>query len=158
MWKRTFNLDSRISIKNGLAGHVYSLEHDVRFYELTRKEILNHGLDNFVTLVHASLKLVNIENRKWQWYDLSSLNKYLGKIDVLLIDGPPGLIQKHSRYPALPMLKKFFNQNITVILDDSARSDEQEIIKRWEQENPEFKSTYINTVKGMCVLKQNNKP
>lgn len=73
----------------------------------------------------------------------------------MLVDGPPGQIQKHSRYPAIPLLKSYFSKKITIVLDDSTRQDEVEIVDRWISENPEFLLTKISTQKGMSVIKQN---
>lgn len=41
-----------------------------------------------------------------------------------------------------------------IVLDDSDRTDEQEIINRWILENPEFYASQLKTEKGMSVLKQ----
>ncbi|MES9855801.1 MAG: hypothetical protein ABW166_04240 [Sedimenticola sp.] len=40
---------------------------------------------------------------------------------MLVIDGPSGFIQKHSRYPALPLLFDKLSNNGMVFLDDAAR-------------------------------------
>lgn len=145
-------------LKNGWVSKCISIEHDMQFYESTKSDLIKHQMENFVNLIYAPLKPFMINEKEWFWYDTEIIEKEINRIDLLLVDGPPGQIQKHSRYPAVPLLKKFFHKNSAIVIDDMARQDEQEIIKRWEQENPEFKSTYINTVKGMCVIKQNNKP
>ncbi len=138
--------------KEKMVNHIVSLEHNKQFYETTKLDIEAHGLEKYITLIYAPLKQIQINNVQWQWYDLSVANDAIGQIDLLLVDGPPGYLQKHSRYPAIPMLKKFFNQNTTIILDDSIRPDEQEIIERWLLENPELEVNELRTRRGMCIM------
>jgi len=69
---------------------------------------------------------------------LICFNNFFDQIDIILVDCPPGFLQKHSQYPAFPLLKKFFHKNTAVVLDDSYRRDEQEFFNRWLLENPEF--------------------
>lgn len=140
--------------KNNNVGHIISLEHNQQFYETTKRDLQVHCLDKFVTLIYAPLKQIQIDIEQWLWYDVSRLNEYINQIDLLLIDGPPGMIQKHSRYPAFPILKGLFNKNTVILLDDSFRNDESEITERWLLENPEFSANRINTDKGLCILKQ----
>jgi hypothetical protein len=75
-------------------------------------------------------------------------------IDLLIIDGPPGFIQKHSRYPALPLLNKQLAKDCVVFLDDAARDDEQEMVRRWLKTYPEFHADYIANERGCYVLKR----
>jgi hypothetical protein len=74
------------------------------------------------------------------------------KIDLLLIDGPPGFIQPLSRYPAIPTLYNNLDEHCTVILDDAARKDEQIIAKKWANEHSEFTLTFHDQGHGMAVL------
>lgn len=139
--------------KNKMANHVFSLEHNKQFYEATKNDIQIHGLEKFVTLIYAPLKQIQIEGEQWQWYALPHIMNSIVQIDLLLVDGPPGFLQKKSRYPAFSVLKEFFHKNTVIVLDDSDRPDEQEIINRWILENPELSVENIGTVKGMSVIK-----
>jgi hypothetical protein len=62
----------------------------------------------------------------------------LGKIDLLLVDGPPAFEREDTlaRYPALPMFTKALTEDCTVVLDDIERRGERRVIKRWEDESP----------------------
>ena len=73
---------------------------------------------------------------------------------MLVIDGPPGFLQKHSRYPALPMLNERLAEYCAVFLDDAAREDEQELVRRWLKENPGFQVEYIENERGCYILKR----
>jgi hypothetical protein len=139
-------------VKNKIIKHFISVEHDKQFYDATLMDLKEHGIEKSVTLLHAPLKNIKIKGKVWFWYDTGVIYEMVDLIDILLVDGPPGQIQKHSRYPAVPLLKKFFNPNTIVVVDDSDRPDEKEIINRWLLENPEFCTSQLKTEKGMCVL------
>lgn len=144
-------------LKNRMVSKCISLEHNKQFYESTKTDLINHQLEEYVNLIYTPLKPVIIKDKQWFWYDTNVIYETVDQIDLLLVDGPPGQIQKHSRYPAVPLLKKLFNPNSIVIVDDSNRSDELEIVNRWLLENPELTLNKLETKKGMCVLKQNTR-
>jgi glycosyltransferase involved in cell wall biosynthesis len=139
-------------VKNKIIKHFISIEHEEQFYEATLNDLKKHTLEKYVTLLYAPLKRISINGEEWFWYNTDRFETTINQIDILLVDGPPGQIQKHSRYPAFPLLKKFFHKNIVVVLDDSDRTDEKEIINRWLLENPGFCASHLKTEKGMCVL------
>ena len=71
---------------------------------------------------------------------------------MLVIDGPPGFIQKHSRFPALPLLfDKMADQSI-IFMDDAAREDEKEIVSMWLEMNDGISHEYIETERGCSVF------
>jgi glycosyltransferase involved in cell wall biosynthesis len=139
-------------VKNKIIKHFISIEHEEQFYEATLDDLKKHTLEKYVTLLYAPLKRISINGEEWFWYNTDRFETTINQIDLLLVDGPPGQIQKHSRYPAFPLLKKFFHKNTAVVLDDSDRPDEKEIINRWLLENPGFCASHLKTEKGMCVL------
>jgi glycosyltransferase involved in cell wall biosynthesis len=139
-------------VKNKIIKNFISIEHEEQFYEATLDDLKKHTLEKYVTLLYAPLKRISINGEEWFWYNTDRFETTINQIDLLLVDGPPGKIQKHSRYPAFPLLKKFFHKNTAVVLDDSNRPDEKEIINRWLFENPGFCASQFKTEKGMCVL------
>ena len=106
-------------------GHVHSLENNEEYADNTRHQLEGFSLNDWCDVVHAPLKDILVGEEKFQWYDITSLPEV--EIDVLVIDGPPGFIQKHSRYPALPLLKKKLAKNCMIFLDDAAREDEKRV-------------------------------
>jgi hypothetical protein len=58
----------------------------------------------------------------------------LEMIDMLFVDGPPGMLQRHSRYPAVPQLLSRLSPSAVVLLDDAGRSDEREIMETWSRD------------------------
>ena len=133
-------------------GHVYSLENGMQFVEQTQQRLEDFSLSAYCDVVHAPLQSIQLEDEEFQWYELSGFP--VTEIDVLVIDGPPGFIQKHSRYPALPLLYDRLADRCAVFLDDAARDEEQEIVSRWLELYPEFQSEYIENERGCFILKR----
>jgi predicted O-methyltransferase YrrM len=138
--------------KNGL-GRVVSFDHDLNYCEKSRAKISAHQLANIAEIVHAPLKEVQLKQGNWHWYDTAHLDCDF-KIDLLVIDGPPGQIQNISRYPALPLLHEYFSDDIVILLDDAGRSDEKTIVEMWTREFPGFEQENIRAEKGAVVLRR----
>ncbi len=86
-----------------------------------------------------------MNGKTWNWYDLPDLDKLPGKIDMLVVDGPPWKLQHLARYPALPVLFKYLSDNAVIILDDGNRPDEKEIVKLWKKEYDCFEGRHLDT-------------
>jgi predicted O-methyltransferase YrrM len=136
-------------------GKVLSLEHDTKYAEINRNQISFHGLDGIATIVHAPLKEIEINGRKWLWYNTESFN-INRSIDVLVIDGPPGYVQKLARYPAVPILYKHLNAKSKIIVDDGRREDEKTIVALWEKEFDGLQSEFFETENGAFVISKNS--
>ena len=134
------------------SGHVYSLENGRQFVDQTQQQLNSFSLTGYGDVLHAPLKDVEIAGDVFQWYDLSGFS--VTEIDVLSIDGPPGFIQKFSRYPALPLLYPLLAEQCVIFLDDAARDDEQIIVERWLKEYPEFQVEYIENERGCFILRR----
>jgi hypothetical protein len=137
--------------KNG-RGRVVSLEHDLCYVEKTRKAVSLHGLEDFVTVVHAPLCDHSIHGERCVWYDTSSLIIESRTIEVLLVDGPPGRLRRLSRYPALPILDDRLSSNPTIFVDDCRRDDETEMVSLWLRDFPFLRSTCLKTARGGLML------
>lgn len=131
-------------------GHVYSLENGEEFVTRTQDYLATHLFEKYCNIIHAPLKGYHLGSEQYQWYDLKNLPDI--KIDMLVVDGPPGFLQDKSRYPALPLLHDLMSENCTVFLDDAAREDEQEIVSTWLREYPEFQSEYVGNERGCAIL------
>ncbi len=131
-------------------GHVHSLENGPEFAAATRRELARHGLATWATVLDAPLIPITLEGRAFQWYETAALPP--APIQMLVIDGPPGFLQPHSRYPALPRLMDRLAPACTVLLDDAARPDEQELVALWLTRHPDFRLDYIHTDRGCARL------
>ena len=136
---------------NGV-GHVYSLENGEEYVKQTNRQLDDFLLSGYCDVMHSPLQGVRLGEERYQWYAFDNLPDI--EIDMLVIDGPPGFLQKYSRYPALPVLSERMAQHCAVFLDDAARDDEQELVKRWLSEEPDFQAEYIENERGCFVLKK----
>lgn len=132
-------------------GRVVSLEHDPKFVAMNHAIVVSHGLEDIATIVHAPLKEIETHGDKWLWYDLDGL-KIDQPIDLLVVDGPPGNIQKLSRYPALPLLYGLLNRRATIVLDDGNRADEKRIVALWEKEFSHLSTEFLDMEAGAYVI------
>lgn len=138
------------SLKRLGGGKVIALEHDEAFAQQTRQQICSHGLEDYAQVLITPLTNYLIVETSFRWYDITSVDLHQ-PIDLLLVDGPPGTLQKQSRYPALPLLMSHLHPKSWILMDDANRQDEQEICKRWEEEF-ELTSQTLSAEKGALLL------
>ncbi|MBU0500845.1 MAG: class I SAM-dependent methyltransferase [Gammaproteobacteria bacterium] len=132
-------------------GHVYSLENGAPFAAATGHHLDRYGVADRASLILAPLENQRIKEENYLWYGLNGLP--VADIDMLVIDGPPGFLQRHSRYPALPLLFGRLSDACVIFLDDAARQDEKEIVMRWKQEFPAIRHEFIPTERGCSVFR-----
>lgn len=108
-------------------GQLISFDHDEVFLNKTRENVSFNNIEELVSLNFTPLIQHDIG---YKWYDFKDV-KIDDKIDMLIIDGPPRIIQKNARYPALPLLIDKFSDDCIIILDDANRTDEKTIIDMW---------------------------
>lgn len=134
-------------------GHVYSLEHDKQFADVTRKHLDRLGLSQWATVMDAPLVSVELGGNKYFWYDISSC--YVSDIEMFVIDGPPQSSCPLARYPAGPLIFKNLRDGAVVFLDDAGRPDEQNAVCKWEAEGlVEVVRPAPVTEKGCALLKK----
>jgi predicted O-methyltransferase YrrM len=134
-------------------GSIISLEQEKHYADITRANVNRHGLGDFVSVRHAPLKRVMIGQKPWLWYDLDALDD-VKSIDMVIVDGPPGNIQRLARFPALPVLAERLSDKAVIVLDDTFRHAEKEIVARWLQEFPGFTAETVGTEKGTVILRK----
>lgn len=132
-------------------GQVFSLENGAEFAANTRAELTRYGLDTFAAVIDAPLRRCTVNGQYFQWYDTAALP--VRGLDLLIIDGPPGFLRRHARYPALPLLFDRLADGCAVFLDDAARPDEREIVAMWQAEFPGVRHEYLATERGCSVLR-----
>ena len=134
-------------------GKVYSLEDGEEYANNISQTIKNYKLEKYASITHASLEKIHANNTEYLWYNTAMIPAPDQTIDMLVIDGPSGFIQKNSRYPALPMLYDRLSKNSIVFLDDAARVDEKEIAELWKSEYPAIEHEYIDTERGCSIFR-----
>lgn len=128
------------------------VDHEIRYLDLTRRYAELNGLADGIKFLECPLDDIEIVGYKWY----SGLKEKLGdvKIDLLLVDGPPGSVQVDSRYPAMPMLYNFLSDHCTVILDDACRPEERNIAVRWQNLYPGFSLEFLDGGHQAAILRR----
>ena len=119
-----------------------SVEHDPVWARWVRDQLDREGIGADVTIVQAPLMPHARAEPGLLWYDEAALAQGLREalrgdpIDLLLVDGPPAHARGHgpTRYPGLPVLAGLIAPGATVVLDDTDRPGEQDVLRRWEHE------------------------
>lgn len=129
----------------------FSVDHEVRYLEITRKLAELNGLDDRIAFCHCPLVYYDAYDKLWY----EGIRDRLGdqEIDLLIVDGPPGPLQPKSRAPALPELLELLSDRCTVVLDDAGRGEEQDIAKKWS-ELSEFELEFQMEGHGMAILRR----
>src|SRR5699024_3960159 len=112
-----------------------ALDNKAEYAERTRQLVKAHGLDPFVDVLDAPLVEVSTSRGNSRWYDLE-LESIKQRIDLLVVDGPPGDTAHHARYPALPLTVSKLAPSATVVLDDMDRREERETVEVWFDDHP----------------------
>jgi predicted O-methyltransferase YrrM len=134
-------------------GRVYSLENGEEFQQQTIANLKQFKLDEYADIYLSPLTKVRVDQIEYDWYSTQQLPEF--KIDMLVIDGPPGYIQKNSRLPALHILFEQLADKSCIYLDDAARDDEKEMVKIWLNKFTGLTHEYLETERGCSIIKIN---
>ena len=116
-------------------GRLVSLEHDPVHARRTQAQLQLHGLEDVVTVVTAPLdERRTVDGRTFQWYASGYEPGLDEPVQVLFVDGPPGIVGPRARYPALPLLRPHLAPGCVILLDDGDRPDERSIARDWSSE------------------------
>ena len=79
-------------------GQIVTLEQEREYVQSIQQVLDQYMLADRVEVIHAPLSTYQVDGMTFQWYSLDALTDI--SADMLVIDGPPGMLQQHSRYPA----------------------------------------------------------
>ncbi|MDX9964230.1 class I SAM-dependent methyltransferase [Desulfobacter postgatei] len=136
-------------LKEDTSFHV-AIDHENRYLQQTQEQARLNGLEDRITFLECPLERYEAFDKLWYGGVIDKLKGE--KIDLLIIDGPPGPLQSHSRYPAVPLLYELLAPHCTIVLDDAGRPDEREIVKQWVEEFPDFEMSLYPEGHGIAVL------
>ena len=85
------------------------------------------------------------------WYDTSMI-KDLKKIDLLIVDGPPGSKNPEARYPALAEFKDKLSSKAVIIIDDVHREGERKLAEDFAKGMPNHQLVILDHEKGTAVI------
>jgi len=86
-----------------------------------------------------------------EWYDLDAI-KDLKKIDLLIVDGPPGSKNPEARYPALQQFKDKLSPAAIVVIDDVIREGERKLAEDFAKALPNHELTILDHEKGTAII------
>lgn len=148
--------------QNGM-GRLFSFDHNQYYGNQTLATLKNEKLDKWVDLRVSDLEpwtkhhLNPVDAEKPSlWYATSSLHG-INNIDLIWVDGPPGVTCLFSRYPALPALSNKLSSNVEVWMDDTNRQEEIDICQSWS-EVYNFEVEFIALEKGLGRLTRKKPP
>ncbi len=125
---------------------VWSLEHSSEWRILVSETLKSNGISG-VRLCSSPL----VEYKEFVWYD-PPLAEMPEEFSLVICDGPPGST-KGGRYGLLPVMVERLPVGSTILLDDAGRSDEAEIIRRWESET-NFTTEVVTAPGGTFAVMQ----
>ncbi len=108
---------------------VHSLEHNTEWADRIMQE-LPPALRPSVDMQLAPIKSYG----EFDWYSLDSITPPAG-VGFVVCDGPPGTT-RGGRYGLSPVLRSFLKPGCIILLDDTQRPAEGEIVRRWCAELP----------------------
>ncbi len=76
------------------------------------------------------------------------------KLDLVLVDGPPGSSHPRSRQPALDVLEPMLSEGAVLLLDDAIRPEEKAILEAWQQAHPEISIERSSRGHGHAVVRR----
>jgi len=85
------------------------------------------------------------------WYDTLAI-KDLKKIDLLIIDGPPGSKNPEARYPALAEFKEKLSAKAVIVIDDVHREGERKLAEDFAKAMPSHQLVILDHEKGTAVI------
>lgn len=105
-------------------GQYRSLEHNAQWHHVVQQRLRSFGLPrDGVTFTPMR------SHDDFDWYDTTTLPAS-ETYDLVLCDGPPA-DTRGGRYGLLPQILPRLRPGARIIMDDAARRDEAQIIKRW---------------------------
>jgi predicted O-methyltransferase YrrM len=115
---------------SGRAIKLVSLEHEESYLKQTAVALDRQDLLSRVDLRFAPLEDHVIDGVSYPWYAKNAY-EHLTRIDLLFVDGPPARTGANARFPAFPLLEPVLAKSSTIVLDDTDRDDERNIIDLW---------------------------
>jgi hypothetical protein len=137
--------------EHGIDTRIVALEHDPEWAESTRRLLARHGVADLAEVRVAPLGPTSLEDHSTPWYDESALAD-LSDVGLVLVDGPPEGTGPRARYPMVPLLRDRLAARCTILVDDTARPGDADVVARWQPFLPDFAFDTLHLDKGAAVL------
>jgi predicted O-methyltransferase YrrM len=140
-----------LALRRNGHGRIVALEHDAAYAAKTESLIEGYGLGDIAQVAFAPLTAYELGGTEFVWYDLANIDLPEGA-DLLFIDGPPRTVGPLARYPALPLLRTLIHPGTLIVVDDTNRSEEVEMLSRWNQEFGPLDIEFLPHEKGTAFF------
>lgn len=137
--------------EHGLSTRVVALEHRPEWADHTRRMLERHGVAEYAEVRVAPLAPTSLADHATPWYDESALAD-LTDVGLVLVDGPPEGTGPRARYPMVPLLRDKLADRCTILVDDTAREGDADVVERWRPILPDFEFDMLHLDKGAAVL------
>ena len=121
--------------KSNLSFDFFVVEHDQDWVKILQEFIESNFGKNLITFITTPLKNNEVDGYIFDWYDHQILKQHkLNFVDSLLIDGPPAYTKEieFSRYGAIPFFNSLLAEEYFILLDDTNRRAEKNIMRLWK--------------------------
>ncbi|ABL84080.1 MULTISPECIES: class I SAM-dependent methyltransferase [unclassified Nocardioides] len=137
--------------EHGIATRIVALEHDPDWADSTRRLLARHGVAEYAEVRVAPLGPTSLPDHHTPWYDESALAD-LSEVGLVLVDGPPEGTGPRARYPMVPLLRDRLARTCTIVVDDTSRPGDADVVDRWRPLLPDFEFETLRLDKGAAVL------
>ena len=137
--------------EHNLPTRIVALEHQPEWAEVTRRLLERHGVAEYAEVRLAPLAPTSLDDHETPWYDESALAD-LSDIGLVLVDGPPEGTGERARYPMVPLLRDRFAPRCTILVDDTDRPGDADVVERWRPLLPDFEFGVLDLDKGAAIL------
>ena len=138
---------STLIVAKAGARKVISIDNSAEFAEKTREMLKAHKVRG----VEVRVAPLKAHKSGVDWYDTAKL-KDLKRIDMLIIDGPPGSKNPDARKPALAELFSKLSPNAVIVIDDVKRIGERQLAEAFAKALPRHTLNILNHEKGTAVI------
>lgn len=137
--------------EHGLSTRIVALEAQEQWAEHTRAMLERHGVAQYAEVRLAPLAPTSLDGHETPWYDASAIAD-LTDVGLVLVDGPPEGTGPRARYPMVPLLKDRLAARCTILVDDTGRPGDADVVERWRPLLPDFEFDVLRLDKGAAVL------
>jgi hypothetical protein len=118
---------------------------------MARERIAAHQIEPWVEVRTARLVPYPEHSSTTHWYDQAQI-KDIRDIDLFIVDGPPMQVHRLIRAPSLSFFLERRTDDGMMIMDDSSRPGEQEILENWRSRYPNIIVKEIRLEKGAALI------
>lgn len=119
-----------LAVTAGRRGHhVHTFEHDAQTQARLQGLVDRYRLRN-ITIHHTPIRSYG----GFDWYEVPR-HKLSPQFHLVICDGPARHLTDSGRYGLFPMMREQLDPHCRVIMDDSNRSIDRHVIRRWRNEH-----------------------